>query len=242
MESSRQQSLQTLPTLPNRCRPEVLSFLKNVEGLSQLASQFNFRVTPYGQSGLDKFLSMNDEHQDRVIHGFTSYFEFLSSAVEEGIDLREDGRLLEMFARRMGLVFSNQIYETLVSGDVIEVYTAELIQVYRNLEFMNLCSYTLLDLLSNEFYELYSRSETVNKALLEVGTKLYSREFGLNPISLREIPRHLVKEKFSANKLAIFVDFKEMYPLYTWPNKFYGYLLVQRAEESKTQNIDVSFL
>jgi hypothetical protein len=47
---------------------------------------------------------------------------------------------------------------------------------------------------------------------------------------LQHVPKHLWQEKFSQDKLTCLVQFKWMYPVYTWPQTHFGYLVVQSGE------------
>jgi hypothetical protein len=70
----------------------------------------------------------------------------------------------------------------------------------------------------------------VNTWLMGAGQILAERPYSLAPISLGNIPKHVMREKFSEKKISFMIEFKEMYPVYTWNREFYGYLILQGAQ------------
>lgn len=222
--------------------PKTKSFLESLESFSELVVAFEYKVKPYSEESLKHFLGLELAKQEQIISNFDEYHNFFRAAFEQNINLRDDCRLLKTFTDRLGLIFGDDVFSTIRDGDVIEVYTSSLIQIYRNLAFMNLSTYTLLDLLSYEFYELFNRSETVNKYIFEAANTLSNRDYALTAYDMSHVPHHLVQERFSQEKLSIFVKFNRIYPLYTWPQKFYGYLIIQRAKEAPMPLTELSFI
>lgn len=217
---------------------DVSGFIQDIEHfVDRSGLKRNHQLQGTTENSVQRFRNLSFEQMKAIQEKFKSYAD-LAIAINEEInpDLTEDitdvvpeQRLLEVCAKKLGIVFDPGVYTRLPKGRIVEIYNQDLIQIYRSLSFFNLCSYNLLDLLTHEFHELYDRSLQVNSLLMEAGQKLASRPYSLEPVSLRHIPQHIMREKFSEKKIAFQMQFEEMYPVYTWHRSFYGYLIILDA-------------
>lgn len=205
-------------------------------------------LKPWTPQSLLKLQNMPQE-ACKMIQGQIQFYMDLANSSD--IEIGEDGemtevemeqKLLEVCSKKLGIVFNPEVYDRLTQDKIIEIYNQDMIQIYRSLSFFNLCSYSLSELLTNEFYELYERSLQVNSLLMESAQKLINREYSLAPISLKHIPQHVMREKFSEEKTAFFVQFEEAYPIYTWSREFYGYLLVLKADRASQTESNIAFI
>ena len=211
---------------PKGVSTQVQRVLATLENYAELLQERGHNVKPYTERAVNKLLTLSATEMIR----FTARMEYFSILMMDVKTTGDDKKFLKLCAERLGLIFDKNVYDTLNPGDVIEIYNTDLIQVFRNFEFFDVCSYTLLDLLSNEFYELYERGQLINQGLFNAISTLNSRPFNLEPIDLMDLPQHLLQEKFSTDQLRSMVRFKAMYPVYTWPQNFFGYLVVQQGE------------
>lgn len=216
------------------------SFAKNIK-------VHEVEIQPYSKESLQKFLSLPQERQEMAMTHFYSYVDLVGGAdvfpIKDKIpkDVTEQD-LLRLCSRKLEIRFSDDIYGKITDEDIVEVYTKDLIQIYRSLRFFNLSSYDLLELLSYEFHELYERSFQVNSYLFEAGQKLINRDPSLAPVDLSFIPKHVMREKISHLRVSFMIQFKEMYPIYTLSNEFYGYVVIQGANKIDTVDSNVSFI
>lgn len=208
---------------------QVQRVLATLENYSELLQERGHNVKPYTERAVNKLLGLSEGAQVR----FLARFEYFSVVMMDVKTTGDDKYFLKMCADRLGLIFDKTAYDEIRSGDVIEIYNTDLIQVFRNFEFFDVCSYTLLDLLTNEFYELYERGQLINQGLFSAISTLSSRPYNMEAIDLTNLPQHLLQEKFSVDQLRSLVQFKKMYPVYTWPQNFFGYLVVQHGEVLK---------
>ena len=208
---------------------QVQRVLATLEGYSQQLQERGHKVKPYTERSVAKLLSLSAAEQVR----FLARFEYFSILMMDAKTTGDDKYFLKMCAERLGLIFDKTAYDDIRPGDVIEIYNTDLIQVFRNFEFFDVCSYTLLDLLTNEFYELYERGQLINQGLFGAISTLNTRAFNMDAIDLMNLPQHLLQEKFSTDHLRSLVQFKKMYPVYTWPQNFFGYLVIQQGEVLK---------
>jgi len=205
---------------------------------------YNFQVST--KNSLHRLDHLDEASFLRVQDFVSTYFNLLQDAnisPEKAVyNLDNEKALLSACARRLGVVFHSDVIDKITTEDVIEVYNHDLIQIYRSLSFFNLCSYSLTDLLTNEFYELYERSVQVNSHLIKAGEILQARPYSLEPVDLSDIPRHLMREKLSEQKISFFVEFKKMYPIYTISGAFYGYLIVLRGQKATREMEKIAFI
>jgi hypothetical protein len=229
--------------IPQNLAPEVRAFLNSLGEFQTLVSKYNFRVKTHSERSLQTFLGLPNEAQTEIIKGFTGFLEFLTSCHLDGMDLRSDALLLKTFLDRFGFIYDDGISDNICRGDVVEVYSVGQKQVFRNLAFMDLCNYTLLDLLSHDPYHLYERSEKIKHYLADVVNILVTRPYNLAFVSMDHIPKHVLREKFSDQRLSSIVEFKMTYPLYTWPPKdLAGFISIQRGQNIENSNQELSFL
>lgn len=201
--------------------------------LETYADLLNFKghsVKPYSQTSIKKLLSFNPEERRQFHVRLQRFNTMMAGAVDSTKSHSDDRYFIELSAKKLGLIFDQGVYDILKPGDVVEIYNVDLMQVFRNFAFFDVCSYTLLDLMNNEFFELYDRSQLINHYIIEATTKINERPYDLSPISLQHVPKHLLQEKFSQDKLTSMVQFKWMYPVYTWPQNLFGYLVIQSGE------------
>lgn len=224
---------------------EVRSFGQTLNGF-----QINAEIKVGDVSDLS---SLKSEKQTQILE-FLKFYRYLlsdlrpsasspelpSKEVPESVD--QEIKALQVCARRLGVVFSDDLLARVSEDDIVEIYTADLIQIYRSFRFFGLCSYSLTDLLSNEWFDLYERSVVINNYLFEAGKALMERTYDLSPINLSHIPIHLMREKISTEKRSFQIQFKEMYPVYQVSGGFYGYIIVQGAKPVVKVDPSIRFL
>jgi hypothetical protein len=209
---------------------ETQRVLTLLEGYADLLHFKGHSVQPYSQTSVLKLLSFNEKQRRQFDTRLQRFNTLMSGSVDVEVAHKDDRYFIELCAKRMGLIFDKGVYDMLKTGDVVEIYNVDLIQVFRNFAFFDVCSYTLLDLINYEFFELYDRSQLINHYILEATATISKRGYDLSPLSLQHVPKHLLQEKFSQDKLTSMVQFKWMYPVYTWPQVHFGYLVVQSGE------------
>jgi hypothetical protein len=224
------QSFGMNPQIKQSHSMETQRVLTLLEGYADLLYFKGHSVQPYSQTAIRKLLSFNEEQRRQFDVRLQRFNTMMSGNVDVEVAHKDDRYFIELCAKRMGLIFDKGVYDTLKTGDVVEIYNVDLIQVFRNFAFFDVCSYTLLDLINYEFFELYDRSQLINHYILEATATLSKRAYDLSPLSLQHVPKHLLQEKFSQDKLTSMVQFKALYPVYTWPQVHFGYLVVQSGE------------
>jgi hypothetical protein len=226
-----------------KLEPAVQEFLNSLDNFEALVSKFHFKVRTHSDRSLQRFSSLPKEIQAQIVKNFTGYQDFLTKCSSSGLDLRDDQLLLKAYLTETGFIYDRGIFDNISRGDVIEIYTKDQIQIFRNLAFMDLCNYTLLDLLSYDPYELYERSEKVKQYLMEVVNIVANRPRSTLPIEMSHVPSHVLREKFSDQRLTSSVQFKWVYPLYKWPNQeMTAFIAVQTGCNIAQASPELSFL
>lgn len=223
---------------------DILLFTQSLTSFKELAARYNFRIEPFSEASLQRFTTFPEVIRAHIIGNFNNYLDFLIESSKEDLSgLRDDRFLVGRFLKKMNLIHDDRLLDQITEGDIIEVYSKEIIQIFRNLNFMDVCSYTLLDLLTHQPYDLYDRSLQVVDKLKTIAMELETRPFNLQPMNLSNlIPVHALQEKFSEHRLSAMVTFKTAYPLYSWPQNYFGVLVIQEGKLIKDPPKDFNFI
>lgn len=189
-------------------------------------------IRTHGPGSLRKLRALPEHRQAEILASFQGYADLISSVVSSHPDsLNNEADLFRGVAQKFRLVVDEDLYRILreEKDTLVEVYNQDFVQIYRSTRFMEMCNYTLLDLLTYEFYELFERSASLTDHLFRFADIL-KRRGTLEGIDLSvDIPKHLMREKFSEERGVFQIEFMRMYPTYTWPKEFHGFALVSRG-------------
>jgi len=221
-----------METLRN-AQTDVLSYeaelLRELRAFRDLMETRGTRVVTHTDRALSRFRSMPSEEQFKILSGFRSYSQLVMAVVSQDPEcLRDETKLLRGVFKYLKLMVSEEFFATVDKDTIVEVYDTNYVQVYRSLGFMDVCSYSLLDLLTHAFFELYERSTSVNEYIISSVDVLMKRGTQAG-VSLADIPKHLMRERFSEQQGVFQIHFDFMYPVYRWPNEFHGVIATQRA-------------
>lgn len=220
----------------------TLDFISNVRTFENLLDKYRFALPKTRMASIEFFESLALAERERIAKNFSSYAQLIVSAETEGVNLRSDNHLLKFSAKKLGIYFSDEVYNLTFESDIIEIYDLNFVQIYRNLALFDICGYSITDLLTHQFYELYERSEKVNEQLIEAATKVMTRNFDLSPLSMAHVQKHLMRERFSELKVTSEVQFKYLFPVYQWPQKLSGLMTIQTARPIPEVEEHISFI
>lgn len=204
--------------------------LTELEVLKSLLGEKGERIVSYGPKAAERLRARSLPQKQEILKIVRDYNELIAPIIEENTAvLNNEIDILKGVLRDLRLIVDDGIWEKIEKDDIIEIYNRDVIQIYRSISHMNLCGYTLLDVLTHEFYELYERSLPINEQMMEATLKVLSGEqpggFGLTGM----IPKHLMREIFSASRGVFEIEFKYICPVYKWPKNLDGFIVVQRA-------------
>lgn len=200
-------------------------------------------IHPYGQNlkthtprALEHFMSKPPEVQAAIYGGFRVYAGLIGSILDE--DPRvvfNEVQMLRKVSARLRFVISEDVFDSLTDDMIVEIYDQDFRQIYRSLKFMDLCNYSLLDLLTFEFFELYERSASVNENLFKVAHHLKDTQPSAGVDLSENVPRHVLRERFSEKRDMFNIEFKSMFPIYRWPKESAGVLTTMKAERCSVE-------
>src|SRR5690606_31551866 len=162
----------SIAAVSKRTDNQDLHFLREVRRFVDLLKSKNFKVRDITETSIEHFLSLPEPIRRKIAKQFLAYSNIIFSASLDGIDIRNDVELLKYTKKSLGIIISDEVYDTIKTGEIIEIYNSDFVQVYRNLALFDICGYGILDLLAYEFYELYERSERVNEKIFILGQEL----------------------------------------------------------------------
>jgi hypothetical protein len=218
--------MNTEQVLQNSNRERVAALLYLVQEFSS-ATGIKFGATR--PETMDRLLAMDIDKLDKIISNFSNYKKLIQSSLETDPDcLKDESLLLNQIGQFMNLRVTSDLLGKIQHDDIVEIYNQDFVQVYRGLTFMHICNYTLVDLLTYEFYELYERSVSVNEHLF-AAAKIVTERGTSEGVSLKHVPAHLTRERFSEERGVFQITFRHFFPIYLESHDFFGYLVVLRA-------------
>ncbi len=188
-----------------------LDFVKLADQLSNLINSHGIPCKPY-QRNLPFFSLLPNEKKIAVISNIKFYYELCLEQVAEGYSLKDNPSFIWRAFRHFGYTPTSDLFAQIENHHIIEIYTDEGIQVFRNLKYFEYCSYTLEELYTLEWYNLYERSLEMQSMAFESISKIFKGEqlTNFNP----EMPKHIVKELQSSERLVMEYGLDLMGPLF----------------------------
>lgn len=148
------------------------------------------RINPSDMSDIDKLPESVVLKATSFLTDIHNSYEAVCTAEDNGLELEK--MFLKRALDRFGFYVDDRFWDSLESGDLIEVYNSSMTQVYRSRNFFEVTGYSLLDLTANEWYNLFERPSHIQK-LMEKKLQ-YVMENSL-PLDRYDIPVHLMVER-----------------------------------------------
>ncbi len=170
------------------------------------------KILPYRTSPLENLRRRSENHKERVLENFRSYYEICAETIKEGFHLRDSLQLAWRAFGKLKLLPPSDIFDKIdLDCDVIEIYSPEGIQIFRNLRFFDICSYTLDEIFAYDWPELYSRELAITQGILSLVEKMFEGKIQVTTPANIEI--HTVKEIFSEERNEYIIEQKLFSPV-----------------------------
>jgi PAS domain-containing protein len=178
----------------------------------KLAKKFGRELQPYREETWVKFRSLAPAIQSAVFEKFMTYHLLCEKAAGEGIDIADDRSLIWWAIRDFGLRPPSNLFDTIVQGDILEIYNSEGIQIFRNWAFFEFSGYSIGDIFVYTWDELYLRDKQI---IADVTTKVEQLLTGqIKQAILSGVPSHRIIERFSPRRKVMELTMKYFSPLY----------------------------
>lgn len=198
------------------------------ERLSELVATEQVSIAAYSGSGPSHFANLSNDKKEATLVHFSKYVEVLGDAVDNGVRLRDDRKLLW---RAFGVYGMRPLADLLTyeSGDddVVEIYNRDSVQIFRNVHFFRVCSYTIDDVISRPFYELYRRDGDITYKILETASELLAGKY--TSTYWYDLPPHRLDEIDSPGRFLALVENRFLSPLHGADGSIQGMVSVNRA-------------
>ncbi|UXR63153.1 hypothetical protein EZJ49_08695 [Bdellovibrio bacteriovorus] len=168
-------------------------------------------IVPY-LPGLPYFSQLPSEGKKRVVETLRFYQDLCHSQLAEGYRINDSLSFTWRAFRRLGLVPRAELFNHIRNEDIVEIYSEDHIQLFRNFTFFDFCSYTLEELHTNEWWALFERDEEITTKIIEEVRKVFSEE--IRETFTPNIPKHVLREIRSADRLCQSMEIRRMSPLY----------------------------
>jgi hypothetical protein len=196
-DASTEEQLETFKKLTTK-----ISFLLSAEGV---------KIRPY-VDGLPHFTKLPYEKKQSVIDYLQFYCNLCVSQVSEGYRIKDSSSFTWRALRQLGLVPRSDLFQHMTDEMVCEIYSPDHVQLFRNFKFFEFCSYSLEELHCIEWWFLYERDAEINALIMDQGLKVATGEIPENIVP--NIPRHILRERDSMDKISLSFEFTLFGPLY----------------------------
>lgn len=199
--------------------------------IANLGSTVGIKIVPFYNPSLIYFNRLNELDQKAVLAALTKYLNIYQAVVAEGASVLNSSRVVWNALLQLGYRPSSNLFSYITDDHLIEIHDQTYVQVFRNLNFFNYCSYSLEDLYCNHLTDLYERDVSVEQDLIRIATKIFSGQ--AKDVVDADLKPHIIQEKMSENKFAVYCDIEKMAPLYSSSESNAGakaILTIEKAE------------
>lgn len=196
-------------------------FLHALEELSNLLALSSIEFQPATPLSLARLGDLDDESLSQIEGEVRTWVRSLESATPSAsrglTNLHNQG--LKSFLQLMKLRIPADFFDSIGSGDVVEIYlfdskTGALKQAWRNWLFMSMCSYDLVTLMTKPMEELFDRQAGVQAIIAERVQAIFQ-----NPVTQAcEIPSHVMTEKLDAKNRQFLITNRFCAPVFDAQN------------------------
>ncbi|MBT4760553.1 MAG: hypothetical protein HOO06_02545 [Bdellovibrionaceae bacterium] len=194
-----------------------------VKRFSLLLKRYDVLINAYTPYSLSHFYNLPLGKQQEIYNNFKYYSDFCYEIHNSGVSLKDNVKTLRAAFNTLKMRTSDSFLTNIVDTDLIEIYNMEGRQIFRNFRLFEMSSLSLLELISNEWPELFERSLDVTEHIHKHITQALSGQQDL--ISMENVPTHLMRERMTDVKIAHFVNFKFIAPVYTGPEKIENFII-----------------
>jgi hypothetical protein len=204
-----------------------------IESLHKTLFAAGIPSRPYTAQAADKLVRMPEEQKRAILQQLRPWIAILAStAVAADMNFLDETRMVERALDQFNFNLKNHTWDTTAGEQILEIYNAQGMQLYRSLGFFKTCGYSLLDLCVNEWFVLWERPQKVVQQMNEVVASVLS---GKKTDTVVNIAPHLILETYDDGctqpfiPRAIFVGFKNIYPLYSIQDQVCGFIVTSSA-------------
>ncbi|MGZ3768418.1 MAG: hypothetical protein ACXVCP_01245 [Bdellovibrio sp.] len=214
------------------------NLLKTLEHFSSKLKRYGYNISPYSLASLIGLKQLSIERKNQIRNHFENWSTWIEPDSEGTeiieIDLEKEKNFLQKALNHYGLWMSDEMWNTLRKGQVIELYGSDMVQLYRNLNFFEFCSFSLLDVSIFEWFKLWERPSRIQEEMMKRATVAMTT---VTPCMAYEVPEHILREVKTIQGLqehppiACLVKFKYIGSLFKGPcTKSWGAIATSRAE------------
>jgi len=187
-------------------------FRKIALEIADLGTSVGIKIVPFYHPSLIFFSKLDFARQGVILSALQTYLNIYKSVIAEGYSVLNSSRVVWNALLQLGYRPTSDLFSYIRDEHIIEIHDLNLVQVFRNLSFFNYCSYSLEELYCNQMTDLYTRDPELEKKLLQFAPLLYSGT--VKNVIEPQLEPHIIEEKMSTGKLAIFCKVCGLAPLY----------------------------
>jgi hypothetical protein len=167
---------------------------------SDFGAEAGVPVKPYHDQTLPLFGALNETQQKEAIRSLEASVEICRDTKAQGNAIGDSAALLWSAIKKLGLRPPSDLFSYLPDCTLVEIYSPLNVQIFRSFSFFGLCSYTLEELYCQDWVRLFPRDDhKFAEAILEHAADIFSGKVK-NTISLRHIPKHILREAYSEGR------------------------------------------
>lgn len=178
---------------------------------SSLVAEEGLRTLPYLSETLPLFSKLTTVEQKGSLEDLSGVLTVFDELRAGGQKLVDTPQLLWRSLKRLNFLCESDVFEKIVSGDVVQIFTAEQKLVFWNLMLLDMVSFTVEQLFCSPWWLLGQRTPDVSAQIYQAA---YECATGARPGTFDpKIPEHLFKETETTENQSFNIRIKYLSPL-----------------------------
>lgn len=215
------------------------SYLNTIESNNLQSSLHNLHKT---LESLNVSIPLSSHHlgvpnSSQLPPNLDTFIQLYSDSLSEAREHYRDQvslKSLWLFLNKLRWNYPDNLFDTIKSDDIIEVYTAQHIQVFRSYLFFQHCSYSLTELLTKPWFELFRKDPEIEKESFTLVERVLNG--GINGVIPMPLNSYWVHEVQSEDPFQIYIQPRHCCMITNNQNHIEGYLASYKILKSTRQS------
>jgi hypothetical protein len=179
-----------------------------------LASEAGVDLIPFFDESLPLFSQQTKRRKKEILNALETSVKICVNMGAEGHRMDNIPMLVWQALKELRLRPPSDLFSHIYDCTVIEIYAKDNIQLFRSFSFFKYCSYSLEELYCRPWPVLFPRDDlNIIPMIFKFVEGVFSGVIK-NTVSLRHIPKHILREAFSSRRFVLEVGMNWGAPLF----------------------------